>query len=122
MVKSTAEHFKPGMLKNEKKKDITFNFLALQEGPHCLGGQSGSAYSQEISTPWYLRSCNKNKRRKPLYMTYWIRKRAAIAKVIMLRDKIYRSSGTLIGAEFTEAFERLQFLLQLLRHRGVDTS
>ena len=36
-VKSTAESFKPGILKNERKKDYTFNFLALQQGPYCQG-------------------------------------------------------------------------------------
>ena len=41
LVKSTAKNIKPGTLKNERNKDITFNFLALQEGPHGQG-QSGS--------------------------------------------------------------------------------
>ena len=49
------------------------------------------------------------------------RTRKAIAEVIELRDKIYRSSGTLVGAKFTKASERLQYLLLLLRYRGVDT-
>ena len=51
-----------------------------------------------------------------------IRTRKAIAKVITLKDKIYRSSGTLVGAKFTKASERLQYLLLLLRYRGVDIS
>ena len=39
--KSTAEIGKPGILKNERKKDITLILLVVQEGP--LGqGQSGS--------------------------------------------------------------------------------
>ena len=50
-----------------------------------------------------------------------IRTRKAIAEVIKLRDKIYRSSRTLVGAKFTKASERLQYLLLLLRYRGVDT-
>ena len=36
-VNSTAENFKPGIPKNERKIDITFDFLALQEGPHGWG-------------------------------------------------------------------------------------
>ena len=55
-------------------------------------------------------------------MTDRIRTRKAIAKVIKLRDKIYRSSGTLVGSKFTKASERLQYLLLLLSYRGVDTS
>ena len=56
------------------------------------------------------------------YMTDRIRTRKAIAKVIKLRDEIYRSSGTLVGSKFTKASERLEYLLLLLRYRGVDTS
>ena len=56
------------------------------------------------------------------YTTNRIRTRKAIAKVIKLRDKIYRSSGTLVGSKFTKASEKLQYLLLLLRYRGVDTS
>ena len=53
-VKSSVESFKPGILKNERKKEITFNLLlAFQEGPHCQG-------QTDLSTPLYLRSCNKN--------------------------------------------------------------
>ena len=32
-INSTAEVFKPGIPKNDRKIDITFEFLALQEGP-----------------------------------------------------------------------------------------
>ena len=56
------------------------------------------------------------------YTTDRIRTRKAIAKVIKLRDKIYRSSGTLVGAKFTKTSETLQYSLLLLRYRGVDTS
>ena len=56
------------------------------------------------------------------YTTDRIRTRKAIAEVIKLRDKIYRSSGTLVGAKFTKASERLQYLLLLLRYGGVDPS
>ena len=45
-----------------------------------------------------------------------IRTRVAITEVIKLRDKIYRSSGTLVGAKFTKASKRVQFLLQLFRY------
>ena len=41
------------------------------------------------------------------YTTDRIRTRKAIAEVIKLRDKIYRSSGTLVGAKLTKASERL---------------
>ena len=44
-----------------------------------------------------------------------------IMEVIFLRDKIYRSSKTLVGADFTEAAEKLDLLLKLLRYHGVDT-
>ena len=56
------------------------------------------------------------------YTTDRIRTRKAIAKLIKLRDKIYRSSGTLVGAKLTKASERLQYLLLLLIYRGVDSS
>ena len=36
-VNSTAESFKPGIPKNDRKIDITFDFLTLQEGPHGCG-------------------------------------------------------------------------------------
>ena len=36
-VNSTAESFKPGIPKNDRKIDITFDFLALQEGPRGWG-------------------------------------------------------------------------------------
>ena len=56
------------------------------------------------------------------YTTDRIRTRKAIAQVIKLQDKIYRPSGTLSDAKFTKASDRLQYLLLLLRYRGVDTS
>ena len=37
-VTSTAESFKPGILKNERNIDMTFDFLALQEGFMVGGG------------------------------------------------------------------------------------
>ena len=55
------------------------------------------------------------------YTTDRIRTRKAIAKVIKLWDKIYRSSGTLSDAKYTKASDRLQYLLLLLRYRDVDT-
>ena len=41
LVLSTTDSFKPGILKNERNIAVTFDFLALQEGPHGWG-QSGS--------------------------------------------------------------------------------
>ena len=58
-VKSTAESLKPWILKNERKKNITLNIWPFKKGL-IIRGWSGSAYSQDVSTPWYLRSCNKN--------------------------------------------------------------
>ena len=54
-VKSTAKRFKPGILKNERNIDITFEFLALQEGPCIQGGGLGlvqlfNAASTSLST------------------------------------------------------------------------
>ena len=40
-VNNTAESFKPGISKNDRKMDITFDFLALKEGSHGQG-QTGS--------------------------------------------------------------------------------
>ena len=37
MVKSMTEIDKPGILKNERKKDITLILLAFQEGPLSEG-------------------------------------------------------------------------------------
>ena len=55
-------------------------------------------------------------------MTLWIRTEAAKAEIIYLRDKIYRSSGTLVRGDYTKATERIDLLLKLLRYHGVDTS
>ena len=52
-------------------------------------------------------------------MTLWIRTEAAKAEVIFFRDKVYRSNGTIVGADFTEAAERLELLLKLFRYCGV---
>ena len=77
-----------------------------------------------VSDSFYYRiaSMPPCRRQIPLYMTDRIRTRAAIVEVIKLKNKIYRSSGTLVAAKLTKASERLQYLLQLLRYRGVDTS
>ena len=61
--------------------------------------------------------------RRSLYITYRIRTSNAMAEVIKLRDKLLRSTvwdPCLI--KLTKASEGLQFLLQLLRYRSVDTS
>ena len=39
-VNITAESFKLGIPKNDRKTDITFDFLTLQEGPGGWGGLS----------------------------------------------------------------------------------
>ena len=54
-VNSTAESFKPGIPKNDRKIDITFDFLTLQEGPHGWG-QSESVKAMRYQP---CRSCNK---------------------------------------------------------------
>ena len=40
-VNNTEESFKSGIPKNDRKIDITFDFLALKKGPHGRG-QTGS--------------------------------------------------------------------------------
>ena len=55
-------------------------------------------------------------------MTERICTEATIAEVKVLHDKLQSASGTLLPSVFNEYNERLQFLLQLLNYRGIDTS
>ena len=58
-VKSTAESFKSGILKNERNKDITLIFWAYKKGL-IVRGQFESAESLKVSIPQYLRSFNNS--------------------------------------------------------------
>ena len=48
-VNSTVESFKPGIPKNDRKIDITFDFLAFQEESHGQGWTESVIHLFEVT-------------------------------------------------------------------------